>query len=179
VDVTLADFINSPHEIEYEGKTYHLKELSIGGKARFQRFLERRAREDAARSAEDMPADVAELYMAGCRRDIAAGAYEWGTVACFQALQQSPEAQRYAIYLTLSECHPEVDEELAGKIWAKRQQEIRQLLIKQAEAGNPKLLAALQSIANIFAGPQSFSAIPPLTGNRGNSKRQRKRKSRK
>ena len=178
--MSFADFLNTPHEIVYKdsaGKetTYRLAQLTKGGEARFARWLEKRARDDAARAINDMPADVAESYVAGTRQDIAAGVYGWGTAACVKALQ-TPDGQRYAIFLSLSDQHPEVDEELAGKIYEQQRQRIIDQLTQAVKDDDPKVFAALRSLMNLTGGPQSPSATRRSTGSRGKSKKQRRRK---
>lgn len=177
---TTADIFNTPNEIEYTDEagqkhTYKLKQLTKGNEAKFSRWLEKRARDDAARALQEMPQEAAESYAAGTRQDIAAGVYEWGSAVCVKSLR-SPAGQQYAIYLALLDEHPDMEEELAAKIYAQQRQRIQESLFKAIEDADPKVLAALRRLVNIPGGPQSSSAIPRSTGDRGKSRKSRKRK---
>lgn len=177
---TTADFFNTPHEIEYTDEqgqkhTYKLKQLTKGNEAKFSRWLEKRARDDAARAIQEMPPEAAEAYVDRVQENIHAGVYEWGSAVCVKSLR-SPAGQQYAIYLALLDEHPLMEEELAAKIYAQQRQRIVDQLTKAVEDADPKVLAVLRRLLNIPEEPQSPSVIPPTAGGRGKSKRQRKRK---
>jgi hypothetical protein len=177
---TPADLFNTPAEIDYVDEagvkhTYKVTQPTRGQEERFVRWLEKRARDDAARAIEDMPPDEAERYAAGVRRDIATGVYCWGTVACLQALQ-SPDGQVYMAYLVLSDQNPEVDEELARKIYQQRRSALIDHWVKEIDKADPKALAALRRMLRLPGEPQSPSATRRSTTSRGKSKGSRKRK---
>lgn len=176
---TQSDFHNAPHEIEYvdgagEKTVYRLKpELSRGQEILFSRWLEKRARADAFRAAEEMPSDAADRYMERCQRQIAAGVYEWGSLASVEA-SRTPAGQKYIIYLMLLDEHPDMTEELAERIYLEGQKQLVAILTKQVEDADPKTIALLRKLLNIGGEAQSPSATHRTTGSPGKSKKQRR-----
>lgn len=160
---TLADILGVSDELTYDGKVYKLSELSLEGRAKFSRWLERRARDEAIRGSANLPSDQQDRYLRVVSRDIAAGVYEFGGEVSVAALRE-PAGRRYIVYLSLLENHPDADEELAEKLIENRMREIAAILKKGVEESDPKVLAALRLIPGSFGVPQSSLQTTPSTG---------------
>ena len=82
---SLADLLNSPTEIEFEGKVYQLREPTLEECGMYQRWLEAEARAGAA-AATDLPEDQQDRLLRAVSRDIAAQVYCWGGEECVNSL---------------------------------------------------------------------------------------------
>jgi hypothetical protein len=157
---TLADLLATPKQVSYKGKTYHLSEMTIEHRAKFSRWLERRARDEAARAAMELPEEAGERYMRVIVREIASGAFEWGSLASVQALLGHKGAA-YALTLRLSEQHPEVDEEFAEEIVLGMLAERVSAFTAGLESADPKARAAAEALLKAFGLKPPSSAAPP------------------
>jgi hypothetical protein len=142
---TLSDLLATPDEITYKGRVYKLAPLSIAHRAQFSRWLERRAREDAARAAVDLPDDAATKYMRTVSQDIASGAYDWGGPVSMAALAGMP-GMRKMLMLRLQDNHPEVDEEFTEKMIEEILAQKLNALVRAVEENDPKVQAALRTL---------------------------------
>lgn len=82
---SLADLLNSPTEIEFEGVTYHLRGGTLEEYGKYQRWLEQEARASASASVELPDADRRQL-LRDVNADIAAQLYAWGGEVCVNSL---------------------------------------------------------------------------------------------
>jgi hypothetical protein len=83
---SLADLLNAPSDIEFEGKTYKLREPTLIECGRFQRWLESEARASAAAAVELPEADRRQL-LKDVNAEIAAKRYAYGGAVCVECLQ--------------------------------------------------------------------------------------------
>lgn len=157
---SLEDMLAAPKELTYKGKAYELSELTLLHRCQFTRWLERRAREDAGRAVIDLPDEASEKYIRTVSRDIAGGAYEWGSPASAQALISNPKAMAYLIHLRLSEKHPEVDEEFAEQMIEGMLAEKVSALTAALEGDDPKAKAAAEALLTSFGLKLPSSAAP-------------------
>jgi hypothetical protein len=74
---SLADIANSPTTIEFEGKTYFLREPDIVQCGEYTRHLESEARAAVSRAVE-LPESERDRLMRGVIADIAAKEYKYG-----------------------------------------------------------------------------------------------------
>lgn len=156
---TLADLFGVPTEIEFEGKTYPLRQANLLEQAKFGRWLERRALEAAAR-ATDLPEDVQERLFRAVTRDIAAGVYEMNSAAGAEALA-TPVGRAKLLHLILSSEHPEVTEEVAARMLDREQRKIAAILATGGDPDDPKAGAVLAGLGLPSNFLSASSATPP------------------
>lgn len=99
---SLADVLNAPAEIEHNGRAYRVGELSLLGRARFERWLKDRAVNEALRVSEDAPESARRLLLSEVNQDIAAGVYDFGGSACVKAMAQRAGGVQ-ALYLAMEQ----------------------------------------------------------------------------
>lgn len=74
---TIADLLNAPTGMEFEGKPYKLRKPTLLEQGEFQRWLEQLAYDSIARRTYQNEAEKAECFRLH-GQDCAAGVYEWG-----------------------------------------------------------------------------------------------------
>lgn len=160
----LADVLGVPDTFEYEGKSYKVRELTLIQRARFGQWLKDRAKQEVARTLE-APDEFKRQAISAVYADIAAGVYSWGSEASIKALC-TPEGCAYALYLALSEDHPEVDEELAAKMFEAKLNELAEKVLRAAS--DPKASSGTGG-----SPPGRTSSRSSGTGTAGRSKKSR------
>lgn len=86
---SLANLFNSPTGIEFEGKTFRLRQPTLMECGEYQRQLESEARAGAARATE-LPDEDRRRLLRDVAADIAANRYRYGGEVCVESLR-SPE----------------------------------------------------------------------------------------
>lgn len=84
--MSLADMLNSPTEVEFEGKTYRLRQPTLVEMGEFQRWLEQRAYDAIERRTYQDPAQQ-DRDRRNLNNDVAAGVFEWGSEVAAAACQ--------------------------------------------------------------------------------------------
>ena len=155
--MTLADMLNSPSEIKYDGKTYLLRQPTLLEQGTFQRYLEQRAY-DAIERRDYQDARQQDRDRNALNRDVAAGVYEWGGEVCCQSLQTQTGIAKLLNILLRDQG---VTEELARKIVDRQVKEIAAVLASKA-VSDPKALGQILSSLGL---PENFlstvSSAPP------------------
>lgn len=83
---SLAELLNSPSELQFEGKTYLLREPTLPECGLYQRWLESEARASAA-AATELPEEDRRQLLRDTNQDIAAKVYAWGGEVCVKSLR--------------------------------------------------------------------------------------------
>jgi hypothetical protein len=113
--MNLADLLNAPTEIELDGVVYRLRQPTLMEQMTYQRWLEQRAREAAAR-AVDIPEEERRQLLRDITADIAVGTFEWAGPACVKALQTPGGlAKLIAIILADQKCTEAIARKLVDK----------------------------------------------------------------
>jgi len=165
--MTLADLLNAPTEMEFEGVTYRLREPTLLEEGEFQRWLESRAREAAGR-ATDLPDEDRRNLLRDVTADIASGRYAFGGEECLRALRTEVGwAKLVAIVLR----DQGVSDQLAARMVNRRLREIVAVMRAEGES-YPKALAEVLSRLGLpadFLSSSSNSRTPRSTAAPANS----------
>ncbi|MBA4192481.1 MAG: hypothetical protein C0467_31315 [Planctomycetaceae bacterium] len=168
---TWADLFNSPTELEFEGKTYQLRQLNGIEEGIFQRWLEQRARDGIGRATEldderrrHLDKDVNDA--------IAVGDYEFGSELCVKALQNKAGIIK-AVSLILRD--QGINEATAKRFVDQHQKQIAAVLVSRLTTDPFVMRAALVTLGlpEDFLRPDadssSDSATHPLATKSGTS----------
>lgn len=98
---TLADYLNTPVELEYKGTKYKLAEPTQDQQAQFARWLESEARRSVERSVDLTPERQRDLDT-GVTNSAAAHLYDYGGELCCVALR-TPHGMAKLVEILLSE----------------------------------------------------------------------------
>lgn len=129
----LDGIFNAGEAIEFEGKTFTVKELTLEQRGKFGAWLKQRAKADAARSlSEDLPDEWVRLQASVVSQDIAAGLYDWGAPASVHSITRTPDGASYALFLSISDSDPSFDELAARRLFDARLKEVAALLAARA-----------------------------------------------
>jgi hypothetical protein len=104
----LAEILNAPAEIEHNGRTYQVGDLTLLGRAKFERWLKDRAVNEALRVSEDAPEAARRMLLSEVAQDIASGVYDFGGSACVKAMAQRAGGS-YALFLAMEQHDPTVE----------------------------------------------------------------------
>lgn len=100
---SMADLLNIPKKLEFEGKTYELREPTVPECAEYSLWLEQEARDAIARDVY-APDKQREADRRALRDDIAAGCYEYGSPAFVKSLESwKGSAKLMSIVLKIDE----------------------------------------------------------------------------
>jgi hypothetical protein len=97
--------------IEYQGKTYTISPWTYKIQGQYERYLEQEAIKAARRISAVLPADEGELVLKAALRDVAAGAYTFGSPLVGQSLQSLKHLKQLLLMMLL-ENHPEATMDL-------------------------------------------------------------------
>jgi hypothetical protein len=163
----LAELFNAPEKIEFEGKTYLLREPTLVEAGEWSRWFQAEARASAARATE-LPEEDRRRLLRDVNADIAAQVYSWGSEACVIALR-SPEA--LAQLMTIVCRDQGVTHALALRACKARLHEIARALLAAEQGDDPEkkalarqLLTSVGLPANFLSAswsPSSTSTDPP------------------
>jgi hypothetical protein len=150
----LAELFNAPTDLEFEGKTYRLRQLSQVERAEYQRWLEKRAL-DGILAETGVPEAVQDRMLRIYQRDKARGTYAWGSEVCCETVTGE---EGLAKFLAIQLRDQGVDLETARRMAEKELKRIVVTLFKQ-ETTDPKLVEAAERLLGL-AGANSSSASP-------------------
>jgi hypothetical protein len=149
--MTLSELLNAPTEITMDGVVYKLRQPTLLEQATFERWLEQRAREAAARSV-DLPDEDRRQLLRDVNADIAAGVYSFGGPACVTSLG-TPAGLVKLISIILA-----CPEATAQKLVDKQLEEIVACILAGGDH-DPKLMAAV--LAKVGLPPDFLSRSSP------------------
>lgn len=157
---TLADLFNAPTGLDFEGKTYRLRQPTLLEAAEYQRHLEAEARAGAARATELAEEDRRRL-LRDVTADIAAGRYRYGGEVCVESLR-SPE--NIARLLAIIARDQGMTLAVAQRLCDAKLRECVAIVAAEHES-DPKALAALLASLglppNFLSGSSSDSPTHP------------------
>lgn len=134
--MTQADLLGAPTEFVYKGKTFQLRPANQIEQAKFQRWIEQRARDAVERS--DVSEDRRRAMDAALTDAIAAGEYEWGGELCIRAIR-TPGGLAKLVSIVLAE--QAVTLPMAQEMVEDKLRDIAAVMFAQS-ASDPKALAA-------------------------------------
>jgi hypothetical protein len=139
--MTQADLLGAPTEFSYKGKVFQLRPATQLEQAKFQRWLEQRARD------ADMRADVSEerrrALDADTTKAIAAGEYEWGGEICLRAIR-TPGGLAKLVSIVLAD--QAVTVEMAREMVEEKLRDIAAVMFAQGTEDPKALEAALRKV---------------------------------
>jgi hypothetical protein len=159
MQVSLADLLGTPSEIEFEGKTYKLREPTNFEQARFTKWLHDRARNDAAQA--DGPDGFADRYLAVVNRNITTCVYEWGGEASVAAIL-TPAGMTKLLAVIIGADDPDFTEETAARMSDRKLKEAAAKILGEART-DPKAMGQLLSFLGLppdFLNTTSSSPSP-------------------
>jgi hypothetical protein len=145
--MTQADLLGAPSELTHKGKVYQLRPANQLEQAKFQRWLEQRARDAVARADVSEPRRAA--MDAALTDAIAAGEYEWGGEVCLKAIR-TPGGLAKLVSIVLAE--QAVTLAVAQEMVEEKLRDIAAVMFAQA-SNDPKALAAALQKAGL---PDSY-----------------------
>lgn len=148
----LAKLLNQPETIEFEGKAFKLRELTVAQRATYSQWLKDRALSAVELAARTAPEHVAAEQRAGWRQDCAAGVYDFGGPV-FSAALRTHAGQVKALHLSLSADHPDLTEDYAEKMWLAHKSQLAALVADKI--GDPSFLEAVARLAGRTPSPPS------------------------
>jgi hypothetical protein len=134
--MTQADLLGAPTEFVYKGKTFQLRAANQLEQAKFQRWLEQRARDAVERA--DVSDERRRAMDAGVTDAIAAGEYEWGGELCIRAIR-TPAGLAKLVSIVLAD--QAVTLPMAQEMVESKLKEIAAVMFAKV-ADDPKALAA-------------------------------------
>lgn len=139
---TLADVLNAPTELEFEGTVYHLRQPTLMEQATYQRWLEKQATAAAGRMV-DLSDAQQQKVLEGVAAKIGLGVYEFGGEFCMASLQtQSGLAKLVSIVLA----DQGVDEAKARLMLLGQLKEIAFSFVSKLTTDPKELAAALVAL---------------------------------
>ena len=168
---SLADLLNSPTEVEFEGAVYKLRAAAVREYGEFQKWLEASAREAAGR-ADDLPPDVYDRLLRHVTRDIAAKVYAFGGDGFATAVDTAAGFSRL-LYLCLRNDGYDVTPELVDRMAEHKMRELA-AAVSLAGEDDPKVVRAVCEVLGLsrlpdWRPPSSGSPTPPSESPSSNS----------
>lgn len=165
----LGDLLNVGDAIEYGGRTYTVRELTLEQGGMFAAWLKARAKADILRDLQsgDYPEDWVRLRLSVYEQDEAAGKYDWMSPASVESTGRTPVGAARALYLSLKDAHPEVTEEFALEMFLARLREVAALLARKANPPQDSSAPTASSPPGGSASPGSPTAATPATPSPG------------
>ena len=167
--MTIADMFNSPSELKFEGKTYHLRQPTLEEEGEYQRWLEQRAYDAIERRTYQDQAQQ-DRDRNALNRDVAAGLYEWGGVICCESLSTPVGVARMTAIVLRGQG---VTPALAKRIVDLKVREVTAAVVSKVRSDPKSMAVILETLGlppDYLSGiSSSGSPTPPSTDQSPNS----------
>ena len=140
--MTLAELLNSPTAIPFEGVEYQLRQPTLMEEGEYQRWLEHRAYEAIERRTYRDP-DQQERDRRNLNNDVAAGVFEWGGEVCVRAIQ-TPGGLARLLHIMLRD--QGLTEAKAKALVDRKMREIAAVLVARSTSDPNSLRATLATL---------------------------------